>query len=217
MAAQSAWKQSNVGVSVVYSRPATVDAPIHHQPGTATLPADLRPLLPAHGRRDADRLQLVYEPCRESVAQRISLDDDGATERFELGQDAGIAARQTVVPFRGDAAAQQLRTQAREEVSAVTAVPHCEHCVPAPHRATFKAPLAATPVPTNEHLRAHPNELSNALLPVLGDDSAAVIERVSNVADEAQFATLVRKFLDILRNDPRSRKAEHFIQIHDTP
>ena len=196
--------------NVVYAKTAKGEEALRHRDGT--LPADARMvLLVVNGMRNVETLKFISEPCRESLAPLIFLEDNGFIEQvgsrenvFNLRQDSDPDFRERESLNQGSNTA-----VARLATPPMAAIPQTVSMAPAPLRAV--APQYAADRVEPERVRA----LIMHLQKVMGSDSAQAVVRAGQVQTREEFVALVGKLGNILREYKGVREAEHFLKLFE--
>jgi hypothetical protein len=201
--------------SIVFEKTPKGEEALRHR--DESLPSDLRMvLLIINGIRNVETVQLISDPCKESIAPLIFLEDNGYIQR--------IGSRANVFSLRGNNAvamapapeqAPQRSPMAEPVAQTAPAAQHqpAAQAVPqytlAPQPQTFFEPVQA---PQDNSLILKVAALRAYLAQTLGQDANAVINRVAEVRTHDEYAAIVKKLYGIIREYAGVRDAERFIQ-----
>ena len=209
--------------SIVFEKTAKGEEALRHR--DESLPSDLRMvLLIINGTRNVEIIQLISDPCRESIAPLIFLEDNGYIQR--------IGSRANIFSFRGNNAVdaepaidqQMPRAQPVERPQAAyptpqpapTAQPY--QAMPQPQVAQqpqyYAMPVqqAAQPMQMDNSLALKLAALRTYLTQTLGQDADAVMNRVAGVQTHQEYQAVVGKLYTIIRDYAGVRDAERFMQ-----
>lgn len=196
--------------SIVFEKTAKGEQALRHRDDS--LPADLRMvLLIINGIRNVETIQLISDPCRESLAPLFFLEDNGYIQR--------IGTRTNVFPIRSEgsaavAAAPEPAIQrfapapVPQPVPAPAPIPQ-----PAPVAMVQPAPMVAPMVQQMDNsLALKTAALRTYLIQTLGQDADPVLARVAQVKTQDEYIEVVKKLYAIIRDYAGVRDAERFMQ-----
>jgi hypothetical protein len=210
--------------SIVFEKTAKGEQALRHRDDS--LPADLRMvLLIINGIRNVETIQLISDPCRDSLAPLFFLEDNGYIQR--------IGTRANVFPIRTEgsaavAAAPEPMTQrftpapTPQPVPAPAPIPQAiPQAIPQPAPVAMAQPVlasanASVPAPMiqqmDNSLALKIAALRTYLVQTLGQDADPVIARVSQVKSQDEYVEMVKKLYAIIRDYAGVRDAERFMQ-----
>jgi hypothetical protein len=205
--------------SIVFEKTPKGEEALRHR--DETLPSDLRMvLLIINGTRNVETIQMISDPCRESIAPLIFLEDNGYIQR--------IGSRTNIFSFRGNnpvaaessMESQMQRAQPIERIQPAypaqpqyQAAPQQPQYQAAPHQQYQPAPQPAQmPMHIDNSLALKIAALRTYLVQTLGQDADAVVNRVAEVQNPQEYAAMVKKLYAIIRDYAGIRDAERFMQ-----
>jgi hypothetical protein len=187
-----------------------------------SLPSDLRMvLLIINGNRNVETIQMISDPCRESIAPLIFLEDNGYIQR--------IGSRDNIFSFRGNNPvaiepsldSQIQRAQPIERIQPpypaqpqYQAAPQPPQYQPAPQQPAPQQQYQPAPAPAqmDNSLALKIAALRMYLVQTLGQDGDAVVNRVAEIQNPQEYAAMVKKLYAIIRDYAGVRDAERFMQ-----
>jgi hypothetical protein len=195
--------------SIVFEKTPKGEEALRHR--DESLPSDLRMvLLIINGARNVETIQMISDPCRESIAPLIFLEDNGYIQR--------IGSRANIFSFRGN-------NPVAEEPSMDPQMPRAQPAQPqyqAPPQPQYQAPprpqyqpapqVAPQPMQMDNSLALKVAALRTYLVQTLGPDADAVINRVAEVQNPQEYAAVIKKLYTIIRDYAGVRDAERFMQ-----
>jgi predicted component of type VI protein secretion system len=203
--------------SIVFEKTPKGEDALRHRDGT--LPSDLRMvLLIINGSRNVETIQMVSDPCRESIAPLIFLEDNGYIQR--------IGSRDNIFSFRGNnpvAAEPSMEPQTQRAQPAYQAQPQMAapqplyqpppQLAPQPqYQAAPQPQVAVQPMQIDNSLALKLAALRTYLAQTLGQDADAVMNRVAEVRSQQEYQAMVGKLYAIIRDYAGVRDAERFMQ-----
>jgi len=172
-------------------------------------------LLLINGLRDVGTLRMVSEPCRESMAPLIFLEDNGFIEV--------VVAQSNVVAMAGGARlgpsyAAPASAPNRFQYSTPASLPSSAQQQPQPQ---VSAPVQATAPQydsrPNQMARQQMQDKINNLLSyvsrTLGEDANLVHARIEAIRTEQEFEEMIKKIYVIISGYRSVKDAEKFMQI----
>ncbi len=214
--------------SIVFEKTAKGEQALRHRDDS--LPADLRMvLLIINGIRNVETIQLISDPCRESLAPLFFLEDNGYIQRigtrtnvFPIRTEgsAAVAAAPEPMVQRFTPAPQPVQqpVQAPAPAPQPAAVAMAQpQAIPAPIAAPIPAPMPSpAPAPMvqqmDNSLALKVASLRTYLIQTLGQDADPVLARVSQVKTQDEYVEVVKKLYAIIRDYAGIRDAERFMQ-----
>ena len=220
--------------SIVFQKTGKGEEALRHR--NESLPSDLRMvLLIINGSRNVETIQMISDPCRESTAPLIFLEDNGYIER--------IGSRDNIFSFRGgNPGAQEpslaSQGQPTERMQALSSA-QPQFQPPAPQQQYQTAPQAQhQPAPQQQYQpppqpqyqpspQPAPAQMDNSLAlkiaalrmyltQTLGQDGDAVVARVAEIRNQQEYAETIKKLYAIIRDYAGVRDAERFMQRFET-
>jgi hypothetical protein len=205
--------------SIVFEKTSKGEEALRHR--DESLPSDLRMvLLIINGIRNVETIQMISDPCRESIAPLIFLEDNDYIQR--IGSRDNIFSLRANNPASAESAmdppmqrAQPMgRVQpaypAQPQYQATPQQPQYQ-TVPQQHYHAAPQPTAA-PAQMDNSLALKIAALRMYLVQTLGQDADAVVNRVAEVQNPQEYAAMVKKLYTIIRDYAGVRDAERFMQ-----
>ena len=209
--------------SIVFQKTSRGEEALRHR--NELLPTDLRMvLLIINGNRNVETIQMISDPCRESTAPLIFLEDNGYIER--------IGSRDNIFSFRGNnpvvlEPSLALQTQQAQPIERVqqrsAAQPQFQapvqqpqyQAVPQQQYQPSPQPVFA-PAPMDNSLALKIAALRMYLTQTLGQDGDTVVARVAEIGNHQEYAAMIKKLYVIIRDYAGVRDAERFMQRFET-
>lgn len=205
--------------SIVFEKTPRGEEALRHR--DESLPSDLRMvLLIINGNRNVATIQMISDPCRESIAPLIFLEDNGYIQR--IGSRDNIFSLRGNNPVEADPSLdpQMQRVQPIERFQpAYQAQPQYLTAPPQPQYQTtpqqqYQAAPQPVPAPAqmDNSLALKIAALRMYLVQTLGQDGDAVVKRVAEIQNPQEYAAMVKKLYAIVRDYAGVRDAERFMQ-----
>jgi hypothetical protein len=178
-------------------------------------------LLIINGNRNVETIQMISDPCRESIAPLIFLEDNGYIQR--------IGNRTNIFSFKGNNAVvadpandsqQSHRAQPVERIQQpYPAQPQYQPIAQqqaqfqaAPQQQPYAPAPAAMPMQMDNSLTLKIAALRAYLVQTLGQDAETIINRVAEIQNPQEYSAMVKKIYAIVRDYAGVRDAERFMQ-----
>jgi hypothetical protein len=206
--------------SIVFEKTPKGEEALRHR--DESLPSDLRMvLLIINGNRNVETIQMISDPCRESIAPLIFLEDNGYIQR--------IGSRTNIFSFKGNNAVvadpandpqQSQRAQPVERIQQpYPAQPQYQPIAQqqaqfqaAPQQQPYAPAPAAMPMQMDNSLTLKIAALRAYLVQTLGQDAETIINRVAEIQNPQEYSAMVKKIYAIVRDYAGVRDAERFMQ-----